>query len=91
MRHDQALGGREFDIVDVAAIWPRAGVIVQPPIPEPLQQFRPAIAAPDMPEAVGTMIVGVYAAIMGIFFLTMANGAHATLLVIGITALVVLP
>ena len=82
MRHDHVFEGREFDVVDVAAIWPRAGAIIQPPAVEPGSRLRPATAVPDMPAAVGAVIVGIYTVIMAIFFITMATGAHATMMIV---------
>jgi ABC-type amino acid transport system permease subunit len=83
MRHDWLQHRDRFDIVDVAAVWPRADGIVQ----APLEQIEagvpqsPAPAVPDMPVAIGKLIVGVYAGIIGAFALTMAKGGEASFMI----------
>jgi hypothetical protein len=43
---------------------------------------RPTPAAPDVPAAVGVAIVAVYAALIGIFFLTLAGSAEAAFAIV---------
>lgn len=83
MRYDRVKQRAGFDIVDAARIWPRAEDAMPPPLGEveaALDQ-RPTPAVPDMPAAVGRMIVGVYAALIGVFLLTMARGPEATFMI----------
>jgi hypothetical protein len=89
MRHDQLIGGKDFDLVDVAAIWPRGDTSLQPPLDALVGTRSGATpAVPDMPPAIGRMIVGVYAGIIGAFALTMGRGGEAAF-VIAISALYV--
>ena len=83
MRHDWLQHRDRFDIVDVAAVWPRADGGVQAPLGEieagaPL---APAPAVPDMPAAIGRAIVGIYIGIVVAFALTMAKGGQASFMV----------
>lgn len=86
MRHD-ALKAREgFDIRDAAEIWPRADTALHHPLSEVEQGIKgPAPAVPDVPASVGAMIVGVYAALIAAFFLTMA-GTRESAFMIAISA-----
>ncbi|HZG45413.1 MAG TPA: hypothetical protein VEZ41_03980 [Allosphingosinicella sp.] len=90
MRHDWLQNRDGFDIVDVAAVWPRADGTVQAPLAqiEAGAPLSPAPAVPDMPVAVGKMIVGIYAGIIGAFAVSMAKGGEASF-AIAISALYV--
>jgi ABC-type amino acid transport system permease subunit len=85
MRHDWLHHRDRFDIVDVAAVWPRGDGGVQAPLgqieacapPAP----APAPAVPDMPVAVGRTIVGIYIGIIAAFALTMAKGGQASFMI----------
>ncbi len=83
MKHDQLKRDRDFDVVDVAAIWPRPDGGLQVPLGQVEAGLAraPAPAVPDMPVAVGRMIVGVYAAIILAFALTMARGGEASFMI----------
>lgn len=63
MRHEQLKRTDTFTIVDDTQIAVRA------PVATP--------AVPDMPAALGRMIVGVYAVLIGVFFATMARSPMA--------------
>ena len=83
MRHQRLEDRAGFDLVDVAQIWPQ-GAGQSGPLAEVeagLDQ-RPTPAAPDMPAAIGLAIVAVYAALIGVFFLTMAGSAEATFMIV---------
>ncbi len=84
MRHEQVKLRDTFDIVDAARIWPRADVGPQAPMAEleAALDVRPAPAVPDVPVAVGALIVAVYAALIGVFLLTMAKGGEATFMIV---------
>jgi len=94
MRHDWLQHRDRFDIVDLASVWPKGDGAVQAPLAQieagapysPRQ--APAPAVPDMPAAVGKLIVGLYAAIIAAFALTMAKGGQASFM-IAISALYV--
>ena len=77
MRHEQLSDPESFDLLDVAEIWPRAGAPAGP-LAEVEAAFQPTPAAPDVPAAVGRMIVGAYAALVAVFLLTMARGPEAS-------------
>jgi hypothetical protein len=89
MRHEQLKQVESFDLVDVAAIWPRPDGGVQVPMAaiEAALPVRPATGAPDMPVALGRMIVGVYGILT--FAATMARSGEA-LFMIAISGLYVL-
>lgn len=63
MRHEQ------LQITDSFVVVGEPGMARRAPVATP--------AVPDLPAAVGRMIVGVYAALIGVFFLTMAGTALA--------------
>ncbi len=79
MRHERVGLRESFDIVDAAAIWPRPDGGIQPAIGE--LDPGPAPAVPDMPVAVGRAIVGLYAALILIFFLTMGFSGEARFMI----------
>jgi hypothetical protein len=85
MRHVELKERGKLDLVDVAAIWPAAGPLAEV---EAGLETRATPAVPDMPPAIGRAIVAVYAALVGVFFVTMASGAEATFM-IAISALYV--
>ena len=84
MRHVELKERESFDLVDVAAIWPAAGTAAPAPLDEveAALEARATAAVPDMPAGVGKAIVAVYAALIGVFFLTMARGAEATFMIV---------
>ncbi|HEX8308064.1 MAG TPA: hypothetical protein VF645_06550 [Allosphingosinicella sp.] len=69
----------------VAAVWPsfdEALLARQPLEPQrvgldPARPFRPAAAAPDVPAAVGRLIVAPYVALLGVFFALFAGSPLA--------------
>ena len=73
MRHQELHNLEAFDIVDLAEVWPERAAEI-----EAHSERRGAFAAPDMPAAAGVLMVGVYAALMGAFALTLAHESHAT-------------
>ena len=84
MRHDQLEHGEDFDIVEGAINdRPASAVIAEM---EPGRDVGPEPAAPDLPPAVGRLIVGAYVALIGMLAATMARNAESTF-VISIAAL----
>ena len=81
MRHDQLSDRESFDILDAAEIWPTSGAPAGP-LAEVEAAFVPTPAVPDVPAAVGRMIVGGYAALVAIFFLTMARTPEAAFAIV---------
>jgi hypothetical protein len=79
MRHEQVKLRESFDIIDAAELWPRPDISIQAPIGELDQRAAPA--APDVPVAVGRAIIGVYAGLIGIFFVTMGGSGEARFMI----------
>lgn len=78
MRHDSVKDRNEYDIVEVAAVWPATAQLAPLPIPElteraDSQPAAPAPAAPDVPAAAGFMIIASYVALLAA--LTLATAA----------------
>jgi ABC-type amino acid transport system permease subunit len=83
MRHDWLQHRDRFDIVDVAAVWPRGDGGFQAPLAqiEAGAPLAPARSVPDMPVEIGRAIVGIYVAIVIAFALTMAKGGQASFMI----------
>ena len=83
MRHEQLRERDGFDIRDVAEIWGKGDGPTGP-----LSEVEAGIparatpAVPDMPVAIGSMIAGVYAALILAFFLTMAGTREAAFMIV---------
>jgi hypothetical protein len=80
MRHDQIAARDSYTKVDVAAVWPAGAQIAPLPVPDIAERpaaeqgFAPTPAAPDVPAAVGKLIVASYAGLLGAFaFATVAS------------------
>lgn len=93
MRHEQVVTRNNLTEVDIAAVWP--GNIPFAPMPLPdlprlgdPDGHRAALAAPDVPVAVGRLIVAAYAALIAAFALT-AAGSRESVFMISISALFV--
>ncbi|PWG01721.1 hypothetical protein [Sphingosinicella humi] len=72
MRHEVLKERDSFDMVDVAAVWPTSAQVAPLPIPEiePAAERAPvygAPAAPDVPVAVGGLIVAAYVSLIATF------------------------
>lgn len=82
MRHEGSEAFERFDEASLAAIWPSIPEVAPPLLPpiEAVQRATPA--APDVPAAVGKMLVAAYAAIIGAFLLTMAGSKEATFMIV---------
>jgi hypothetical protein len=79
MRHDQISKRQSYTKVDVAAVWPASAQVAPVPMPEAQESqatdFSPTPAAPDVPAAVGGLIVASYFALIGAFALaTLGSG-----------------
>jgi len=84
MRHEQVKLRESFDIIDAAEIWPSAGPGTAAPLAEVEAGFhqRSTPAVPDMPVALGHLMVGVYAGLIGIFLATMARSGEAAFMIV---------
>lgn len=93
MLHEQVATRNHLTEVDIAAVWPGNTPFAPMPLPELPQLgdpdgFRAALAAPDVPVAVGRLIVAAYAALIAAFALT-AAGSRESIFAISICALFV--
>ena len=81
MRHDQISKKNSYTKVDVAAVWPASVQVAPLPLPEaderPMADFSPTPAAPDVPGAVGGLIVASYFALIGAFTLATVGSAQS--------------
>lgn len=84
MRHDQILAKDSYTKVDVAAVWPAEGRVVELPlVPQAkagnakVQPFAPTPAAPDVPAVVGGMIAASYVALIAAFAIGLAGSAQS--------------
>jgi hypothetical protein len=86
MRYEQIRAKDSFTKVDVAAVWP-VGAQVAPLLlididrPAAAPAFVPTPAAPDVPAAVGKLIVGAYAALLGAFALATVGSAYSAFMI----------
>ncbi len=82
MRHDQIRNEQSYNKVDVAAVWPASAQIAPLPLLDLDEQpaaagFSPTPAAPDVPNAVGGLIVASYFALIGAFALATVGSARS--------------
>jgi hypothetical protein len=84
MRHEQLKVRDSFDVRDAAALWPRAGEGSASSALAEVEAAiaRPTPAVPDVPAAVGAMIVAAYAGLIAVFALTMARGLEASFMIV---------
>jgi len=80
MRHEQIADILSYRRVEVAAVWPVAGQVAPPPIPDSVDEptadrFVPTPAAPDVPAGAAVLLIGSYAALLGSFALVTAGSA----------------
>jgi hypothetical protein len=93
VRHEQIATGNNVTEFDIAAVWPGNAPFASMPVPDLPQLgdrdgYRSAAAAPDVPVAVGRLIVAAYAALIAAFALT-AAGSRESVFMISISALFV--
>ena len=77
MRHEELHNNEAFDIIDLAEVWPERAAEL-----EGASEGKGASAVPDMPAAAGILIVGVYAALMGAFAVTLGHDGHAGFVIV---------
>jgi hypothetical protein len=93
MRHEQIATRNDLTEFDIAAVWPGNAPFAPLPLPDlppPGDQdsFRAAPAAPDVPVAVGRLLVAAYSALIAAFALATA-GSRESVFMITISALFV--
>jgi hypothetical protein len=93
MRHVRSLDESSYSKVNVAAVWPASPLVAPVPVPdieepERTQVHAPTAAAPDVPAAVGRIIVAAYASLIAAFAFA-AAGSPESIYVITISALFV--
>ena len=79
MRHEQLKLRESFEILDAAAIRPLAAETATASVVEEAAVSTPAV--PDVPAAVGRMLIGIYALLIAAFALTMARGLEASFMI----------
>jgi hypothetical protein len=87
MRHQQLADKDSYNKVDIAAVWSVSPQVAPLPVPDlDLQAARepmaPTPAAPDVPAAVGKIIVGVYVGLLAAFALATAGSGHSIFMIV---------
>jgi hypothetical protein len=93
MRHEQIATGNRLTELDIAAVWPGNTPFAPVSLPElprlgDPDGYRAALAAPDVPAAVGRLIVLAYSALIAAFALA-AAGSRESIFMVSISALFV--
>lgn len=85
MRHEQVAERHSYTKVDVAAVWPLAPQIAPLPIPDIMDHDAAprfaAASAPDVPAAVGVMIVASFASLIAAFAIATVGSVHSIFMV----------
>ena len=86
MRHEQIAARDTYSKVDIMAVWPTGAQIAPLPIPDieqadPARTFAATPAAPDIPAAVGWMIVLSYVALIAAFATATVASAHSVYMI----------
>ncbi|HEX8533814.1 MAG TPA: hypothetical protein VF662_06570 [Allosphingosinicella sp.] len=82
MRYEQTRAKDSFTKVDVAAVWPTSATMAPLPLldSEEVSEgavFSPTAAAPDVPAAVGKLIVCSYVGLLGAFALATVASSYS--------------
>jgi hypothetical protein len=93
MRHEQIATRDNLTELDIAAVWPGNAPFAPMPLSDlpflgDQDSYRAALSAPDVPVAVGRLIVAAYAALIAAFALA-AAGSPESIFMISISALFV--
>ncbi len=95
MRQQRLLAKDSYDKVNIAAVWPAGPQLVPLPVPDldhgpaaGSDNAMPTLAAPDVPVAVGKLIVAAYVALIAAFALATA-GSRESIFMIAISTLFV--
>jgi hypothetical protein len=84
MRHQGSRNSDRFDTVDIAAVWPASAQVAPLPLPD-VDAAEPALATgavPDLPAAVGTLIVGSYAVLIAAFALATVSSRESIFMIV---------
>ena len=81
MRHERALDKGKYSKVEAPTLWTAGAQLAPMPVIE-IEECEPAVqmptpAAPDVPAAVGGMVVVAYAALIGAFALATVGSAES--------------
>lgn len=87
MRHEQISARDTYTKVDVAAVWPASAQIAPLPIPDVeqvavSQPQQATAAAPDVPAAVGKLIIGSYVTLLGTFALATVASTYSIYMIV---------
>lgn len=77
MRHEQIETFEPLDEASLAAVWPKAGEFAPPGI----CADAPTPAVPDVPAAVGKLLVASCAGLIAIFFVTLAGSRESAFMI----------
>jgi hypothetical protein len=79
MRHEELKNRDDFDVVEISTLdGPASAALAELDLG---RQRLPEAAVPDVPRAVGVFMAVVYAAIVGLFALTIANAGQAPFMI----------
>lgn len=79
MRHEEIKNLDDLDIVEISTLdGPASAALAELDFG---RERRPEAAVPDVPAAVGPMMVAVYVAIVGLFALTIANAGQGPFMI----------
>jgi hypothetical protein len=81
MRHEQIDVSSSLDEASLAAVWPSGPDFTPAGVEAAAIHSRATPAAPDVPPAVGKLLVGVYAAMIGIFMATLGGSREAAFMI----------
>lgn len=86
MRYEQIRAKDSFTKVDVAAVWPTSPTVAPLPLLDieeatEVPLFSPTAAAPDVPAAVGKLIVSSYVGLLGVFALATVASAYSIFMI----------
>ena len=87
MDSEQFFARQGFDSMDVAAVWPTSASVAPFPIPElettgQRQFFQATPAAPDVPAAVGGLIVASYAGLIAALAVATVGSAESIFVIV---------
>ena len=79
MRHEELKNRDSFDVVEISTLdGPASAALAELDLG---RERRPEAAVPDVPRAIGAMLAATYAAIVGLFALTIANAGQAPFMI----------
>ena len=82
MRHERIAARDGITEVDIAAVWPDTAQIAPALLPHVARSHTGALSSPDMPTAVGKLIVISYAALIGALALVAAGTRQSDFMIV---------